>query len=188
MCLMHYQRFRKAGTTDPRPTKTSIRINAEGMVRCSRCKEFKDKAQFSPEKQSGIKLKSWCKKCVGTYHKQMFKDNPDRRKDYQLKTEYGMSLEQWWDLFEDQCGVCACCFTPPDIPGQDLCVDHCHHTGRVRGLICTGCNQGLGHFHDNIGLLQQAIRYLETKGRGIDGFKGRTNNPKTGKLNKSRFK
>jgi len=61
-------------------------------------------------------------------------------------------------LLEHQHGVCAICRTRP---ARTLCVDHCHVTGQVRGLLCSGCNLGIGQFKDNPALLQAAIAYID---------------------------
>ena len=45
--------------------------------------------------------------------------------------------------------------------GKRLAVDHCHKTGKIRGLLCTKCNIGLGYFNDDVILLKNSIRYLE---------------------------
>jgi len=56
----------------------------------------------------------------------------------------------------DQEGKCAICFKIMDAPN----VDHCHKTGKVRGLLCSLCNKGIGLFHDDIEKLLQAVEYL----------------------------
>jgi hypothetical protein len=62
-----------------------------------------------------------------------------------------------------QGGVCAICGAPPEDPrGYRMHIDHCHDTGRVRGILCGGCNRGMGNFGDDIARLQGAIRYLQT--------------------------
>lgn len=65
-------------------------------------------------------------------------------------------------LTEKQKGRCAICRHKPQ-PGTHLCVDHCHATGVVRGLLCRGCNLGLGCFKDSAPSLSAAILYLREK-------------------------
>ena len=62
-------------------------------------------------------------------------------------------------LFEEQGGVCAICKDPPP-PGQPLCLDHDHATHQVRGLLCNGCNTGLGAFKDDIKRMAFGMQYL----------------------------
>ena len=68
---------------------------------------------------------------------------------------YGLSPEAYDAMFEQQHGLYAICQTAPAIH-----VDHCHATGKVRGLLCFKCNIGLGAFNDTPGHLQAAIAYL----------------------------
>jgi recombination endonuclease VII len=76
----------------------------------------------------------------------------------QLKFDYNMSLEQYDALLARQGGVCAICRIRSERP---LCVDHCHRTDRIRGLLCRTCNSGLGFFNDDPALLRAATAYLE---------------------------
>ena len=75
--------------------------------------------------------------------------------------KYGITPEQYAQMFADQGGACAVCRKPQD---KKLSVDHCHTTGAVRGLLCTNCNVGIGYFQDKPGLLEEAIRYLVSSG------------------------
>ena len=68
-----------------------------------------------------------------------------------------MTLQQFDRLVDEQCGVCRIC---QQAPVETLHVDHCHKTGRVRGLLCGECNRGLGNFRDSVRLLQAAVEYL----------------------------
>lgn len=70
------------------------------------------------------------------------------------------TLEDYEKLLEAQGGVCAICGIPPT-PKRALCVDHCHSTGKVRGLLCTKCNRTLGQYGDNPVLLRRMAQYLE---------------------------
>lgn len=82
------------------------------------------------------------------------------RRDLVLRSTYGISLAEYDDMLESQSGSCAICSTTPEENGRRLDVDHCHETGRVRGLLCASCNLGIGKFKDNPSLLAEAIKYL----------------------------
>jgi hypothetical protein len=74
--------------------------------------------------------------------------------------KYGLTLEQYDELFNKQEGKCAICGKHQSELKQALCVDHDHITKKVRGLLCITCNRGIGYLNDNIQLLSQAINYL----------------------------
>ncbi len=88
---------------------------------------------------------------------------PKRHADYELMRKYGLTRQEWDDLLIAQTGRCAICSTPL-IGDRDPHVDHDHETGVVRGLLCSGCNLGLGHFKDDVDRLSAAIRYLHLAG------------------------
>jgi hypothetical protein len=72
-----------------------------------------------------------------------------------------MSPQQYEALHQAQGGKCLICKTSdPGGHGGKLHVDHSHETGKVRGLLCTNCNRGLGFFQDQIENLTAAINYL----------------------------
>lgn len=92
----------------------------------------------------------------------------ERRKELEYRSKeierhrlrkYGLAADDYVVLFVTQGGVCASCGSAP-AEGKSLCVDHCHITGRVRGLLCTTCNVGLGMFNDDPDRLRAAIAYL----------------------------
>lgn len=80
----------------------------------------------------------------------------NRRK--RLKYKYGISVENYNWLLEEQDGKCKICGNK-----TDLVIDHCHKSTRVRGLLCNQCNTGLGCFKDNPDFLTCAIEYLKTQ-------------------------
>jgi len=78
-----------------------------------------------------------------------------------LLRRYGISQEQFVDLFEAQDGACAICGTSePGGRRNTLHIDHCHDTGKVRGLLCNPCNLMLGLAKDNPAALTRAADYL----------------------------
>jgi hypothetical protein len=74
-----------------------------------------------------------------------------------LRRKYDIGLQEYNEMLARSGGLCAICGKQMNGP----CVDHDHATGLVRDLLCRNCNQGLGHFHDNIADLEAAIAYLK---------------------------
>ena len=94
-----------------------------------------------------------------------YANNPEIRinkKNNDLINNYGITLNDYYEMEKHQDYKCAICgTTEKNKRTKYFDVDHCHETGKVRGLLCTNCNQGLGKFKDNIHLLKQVITYLE---------------------------
>lgn len=93
---------------------------------------------------------------------------PNRKewaKNQNLRHFFGITLADYNAMFVAQGGRCAICRT--DEPGgkhNTLVVDHDHATGKIRGLLCNSCNNGLGRFKDDPLKLRMAVVYLENKG------------------------
>ena len=94
------------------------------------------------------------------YQKKKYLKNKDGIREKRLKTQFGISLEDYKSMLDKQYGRCAICGLDIVPIGGYLCVDHNHSTGKVRGLLCHSCNLGLGWFKDDMARLQQAIEYL----------------------------
>jgi len=124
------------------------------MLTCTRCKEQKPAtAEFFPlhnKKRNG--LDSWCRGCRATYRSEINRG----------KFRSVMSDELLKEIKRDitQCVICG-----DDGP---LVVDHCHKTGKVRGMLCNHCNRGLGHFRDDPELLEFAAEYLREMSAVLD--------------------
>jgi hypothetical protein len=73
---------------------------------------------------------------------------------------YGLNEADFNRLLNNQGGVCAVCRTD-NPPGKGWCVDHCHDTGVVRGVLCTNCNTGIGQLGDDVERLLAAVEYLK---------------------------
>jgi len=75
-----------------------------------------------------------------------------------LNLSYKINLETYLEMVESQKGCCKICKKKPD---KRLSVDHCHKSGRNRGLLCSNCNFILGLCCDDISILESAIKYLK---------------------------
>lgn len=89
-------------------------------------------------------------------------------KDRRLRTKYGIGVDHYDALLESQGGVCAICRLPetatdPRSNSQiTLSVDHCHDTGKIRGLLCQRCNRAIGYMKDSAALHRRAADYIDT--------------------------
>lgn len=125
---------------------------------CKKCNTMKPLSDF--HKKAGRKdgHASTCKECVNdrvrTY-------DPDKNRDAKLRKTYGISLKEYQEMLKAQGGKCAICGGSEPINGRLMAVDHCHTTGKVRGILCSHCNRALGFFRDNVQSLENAIRYLK---------------------------
>ena len=100
------------------------------------------------------------------YQKAYRQLSPHVQKGRALRECFGISLEQYQEMHEKQDGKCKICGQPEtQVRGgkvKSLAVDHDHKTGRIRGLLCCDCNQGIGKLKEDFEILQNAIRYLTT--------------------------
>lgn len=91
--------------------------------------------------------------------------NNQALKDYDRERKFGVTRLQYAEMFHRQNGVCAICFQAETATRKGnvkaLAVDHDHKTGRVRGLLCSDCNTGIGKLKDNPEVLRNAADYLE---------------------------
>lgn len=88
-----------------------------------------------------------------------------RAKGYELKRRLGITLDEYTKLAEKQGGVCIICGKKDD--AFSLAVDHNEKTGKIRGLLCSLCNRGLGFFRDDPNLLSRAVDYLVKHGENM---------------------
>lgn len=147
---------------------------------CACCKKVFPVVEFS---RLGVRYQPYCKACQshygGTRYLKLVEsgeartiDRDDywaRRKWLSLKIKYGITKEQYKEMYLDQDGKCAICkrHETDQYKGTilTLTVDHDHDTGKVRGLLCRLCNIALGRFREEILVLKNAIAYLERNGK-----------------------
>ena len=132
--------------------------------------EKREQPSFRPSKQDpfylGLRLdvrkarRDARKTSEKASHRRRWAADSDFR-DRKRAGRYGLSLQDYRAMRERQGNVCGICKTP----GKPLCVDHCHATGKVRGLLCRDCNLGLGNYKDNPVFTRAATAYLEAARR-----------------------
>jgi len=84
-----------------------------------------------------------------------------KKRAYVLKHRYGLDAVQVENILRRQKWSCAICLDSAKAKLKNLCVDHCHKTGKVRGLLCIRCNSSIGMARDSTRILKRAIKYLE---------------------------
>lgn len=146
-------------------------------------------SSFRKRNDGGSQVRSQCKTCLNlkarSYYKKNNKqikvklnsneDRKSKKKIYNSKTEikqrarinslkslYGVTIEHYNEMLNSQNNCCAICLRPASEFKKRLHIDHCHETGKVRGLLCRGCNLALGIFKDNSSTLRKAAEYLES--------------------------
>ncbi|HEX5997147.1 MAG TPA: endonuclease VII domain-containing protein [Jiangellales bacterium] len=121
---------------------------------CSKCRRMLPLAEFPTRKDRGSRPRSHCKPCHNA--PQQTEHGRRRLRNSALLRKYGITTDDYDEMVREQNGQCAICRSS----GELLHVDHCHETGRLRGLLCSHCNKGLGHFKDEPERLLAAVQYL----------------------------
>lgn len=128
---------------------------------CEKCgTEFIDNTYNQNKKFCSDKCKQ---QSDNKYRVAWAKKNPESVENGRLKRRFGISLDEYNDIFSKQEGRCAICGRHQSEFDIAFDVDHDHKTGKVRGLLCRYCNTSLGHFKDDTSILQKAIDYLKRK-------------------------
>lgn len=145
---------------------------------CSRCKINKPFSDYFKDNLRKIGIRCKCKECCKTetiewreknrsqynnYTAMWRATNPDRQHATEIKKRYKLSVEEYNYLLSIQnnkCRICGIEHDPSRKRGR-LYVDHCHNSSKVRGLLCSECNKGLGCFKENMDFLRMAAIYLK---------------------------
>ena len=134
------------------------------MPVCARCKVTKYINDFHKRNDRKTQHQSECKECTRIRRSKWWKSDKGKLSsaNTKLKRRFGITLEEYAIMFERQNRQCLICKASESSSGHRLAVDHCHRTGRIRGLLCKNCNVALGHFKENPMFLYKAIDYLNT--------------------------
>jgi len=122
--------------------------------RCGSCHQVLPKTEFYKRPRSPSGLESHCKTCK-------VESSKNRRSTYEHKRKlefFGITQSQFDLMSRAQRHCCGICRTPAAT--RRLSIDHCHETGKVRGLLCTKCNTALGKFNDDPQRVLRAAQYL----------------------------
>ncbi|MBA2812437.1 endonuclease VII domain-containing protein [Streptomyces sp. KM273126] len=137
----HYRRRREA-------MGKSVREKADvptGHKLCRTCGEIRPHSEWHRNATASDGLSTRCKACRAA-----------RGRQDHLKRQYGITEAERDELIASQGGVCCICLSA--LPAH---VDHCHETGRVRGVLCFSCNAALGQFKDRPDVIRRAATYVE---------------------------
>jgi hypothetical protein len=133
--------------------------------KCKRCEQVKDYSKFYNHRTTADGKQQHCISCNAAMKKELKVTNPKKHKRDQknryLKSRYGITIDRYDAMYEQQEGKCAICRAEDS---DQFAVDHCHKTGKVRGLLCRSCNLGIGQLKDDIEVLSNAITYLQWRG------------------------
>jgi hypothetical protein len=128
---------------------------------CRICGAAKGINEFYVSSKAKDGLRAECKKCESNYQFHRRKNRPEVRRRSDLKRVYGISLEEYdaaLALQEKKCGCCG--LAVENSRPRQFAVDHCHQTGKNRGILCGDCNMAIGLLGDNLKGLENAIQYL----------------------------
>lgn len=129
------------------------------MKTCTSCNTEQPLESYSKASNTKDKLSYWCKSCCAEKQRVDRSSRVAFYREMEYKRRYGITIDDYNRMYDQQSSCCKIC-------GQHfdrLCVDHCHNTGDVRGLLCRKCNVALGQFDDDIKLVSKALEYLTDK-------------------------
>ena len=124
---------------------------------CTDCGVFKLASEFNLERDAkasgGVTMRAQCRPCREHVKWKSF-----------IQRTYGITAEEYYDMLAAQDNKCAICeseeVNSSRVSSGKLFIDHCHDTGKVRGLLCSKCNHSIGLLNDDVDLLRKAIDYL----------------------------
>ncbi len=129
---------------------------------CRSCELVKSLNEFNKSHKGSQGRQSRCRNCCSLDSHRRNQSNKDHRRSIKLKNRYGITLIDYKFMEKSQEYCCKIC--DQEFEEDIMHVDHCHSTGKVRGLLCPMCNKGLGHFKDDILRMKRAVEYLKENG------------------------
>lgn len=138
---------------------------------CTSCKVVKPIDGFSRARGKGSGRASHCRSCTS---KKWKTKSLEQRRDARLQKDYGITHADYVAMLEAAGNVCTICRKPETMKTRygkpkPLHIDHCHRTGKVRGILCGSCNTALGYMQDDPERLRAAAQYLERAAAADEG-------------------
>ena len=136
---------------------------------CTKCHTVKPMSEFPVDRYKSSGYSPSCKDCRNKYRrdnrarlsiqeKKYWENNPDKKLAKIRRRQarfYGMSYEEYEAALKTECEICG--------KKDDLAIDHCHDSGKVRGVLCRPCNRAIGMLGDDFDRVQSAANYLKKK-------------------------
>lgn len=157
-CRLCRHRWRAAGGLASAPNIRRQSHVSATHKECSTCHDLLPVSRFGKKMRGSVLYRSSCKECLNK-----------KRAEHALRTtlaKFDLTPETYEALLSQQDYKCAICGSadkgtrPTGKPRKLFSIDHCHRTGKARGLLCNKCNLGLGNFNDDLRLLDAATGYL----------------------------
>ncbi|MEU6290046.1 endonuclease VII domain-containing protein [Streptomyces sp. NPDC046988] len=141
-CAAEY--YRRRQEAQGRTVRVKVPV-PRGHKRCPQCEGVKPHSEWERSRSSSDGWASYCREC-----------RAERNRIGYFKRKYGLAPAELDAMVAEQQGVCCICLAAPAEH-----VDHCHKTGRVRGVLCFSCNAALGQFKDRPDAIRRAAAYVE---------------------------
>ncbi len=139
--------------------------------KCSDCQKLKQVRYFHKNKSyhDGSGRSNVCAKCFRKRNRKrlpamrhfQYLKNRQKQLDRELFKNYGITRNEYNAMLNRQDSLCAICGKHSSDSHKGLHVDHCHETKKVRGLLCSSCNTGIGMLKHNVTILSKAMEYLQ---------------------------
>lgn len=155
-------------------------MKTEELKKCKTCNvDYPlESYQFLIKKTNQLSTRNECIKCRNKKRSSKILERMKVDNDYSihrkrmmknatLKKTFGITLIEYENIIEFNKNKCPICNTNVDELSKSPHVDHCHSSNKIRGILCTNCNTGLGLFKDNKEALAKAIKYLLDDGTSI---------------------
>lgn len=128
---------------------------------CTKCKEVKDLDSFGNRSASKDGKRYQCKQCDSKRHKERYANDieyreriMERTRKRDIEKQFNISVEEYNEYMTDaECSICE--------SKERLVLDHCHNSGKIRGVLCHNCNVGIGNLRDSPQIVARALYYLQ---------------------------